>query len=197
MGKKASSSPTRILLLVGDRIGANCIAGGRKLSILDKFARYGWESTLAGVHRRVNPCPYAAKLGAQALEIDRLVDDIEDITAFDAISVLPGPSHGGLIESEAALEHVRKASAAGLIVSGWCHGVLVLAASGVIKGKQIVCHADDKATIELAGGTFVGHNHPPVTDGNLVTCARSYYYRAKNADAIKAAVTARAAALRT
>ena len=33
--------------------------------------------------------------------------------------------------------------------------------------------------------------HLPITDGNIVTGARSYYYRAKNAEAIKKAIDAR------
>jgi hypothetical protein len=35
-----------------------------------------------------------------------------------------------------------------------------------------------------AGGSFVGQDHSPVIDGTLVTGARSYSYRVKNADAI-------------
>jgi hypothetical protein len=54
-----------------------------------------------------------------------------------------------------------------------------------------VGHVDDKAAIEAAGGTFVGQDHPPIIDGTLVTGARSYFYRAKIADAIKQAVLAR------
>ena len=110
---------------------------------------------------------------------------------YDGVSILPGPSHNGLVESAAALRLLRDAVDSGLVVSAWCRAVRVLAAADLVRGKQIVGHEDDREFIEQAGGLFVGQDHPPVTDGTLVTEARSYYYRAKNADAIKAAVKAR------
>ena len=60
-----TKNPVHILLLAGDRIGANCMMGGRKLSIFDKFERYGWQMTLAGMRDHVSPCPYAAGLGVK------------------------------------------------------------------------------------------------------------------------------------
>ena len=191
MAAKTSESPVRILLLAGDRIGANCMMGGKRLSILDKFKRYGWEVTLAGLEETVSPCPYAAKIGATPMAVDCTIDEIEEIRAFDAVSILPGPSHERLIASERAMSLIRSAFDGRLVVSGWCRGVRVLAAAGVVRGKEVVGHADDRAAIAAAGGTFVGQDHPPIIDGTLVTGARSYYYRAKNADAIRNAVLAR------
>ena len=194
MSAKTTRQPVRNLVLVGDRIGANCLSGGRKLSILEKFAKYGWEVTIAGASATVMPCAYAAKLGLAAPQIDCLVDEIADVTAFDAICVLPGPTYNGLLQSEAAMHLIRQAAESGLVVSAWCRGVRVLAAAGVLQGKHVVGHSDDQEIIEQSGGIFVGHDHLPVTDGLLVTGARSYHYRAKNADAIKKAVDARASA---
>jgi len=187
-GDKRQASAVRMLLLVGDRIGANCFSAGKKLSIIDKFRRYGWDLVLAAATDAVQACPFAAKRGMTPPEISVIVDDIEGIEGFNGVSVLPGPSHAGLIESEHALRLIRDASQAGLVVSAWCRGVRVLAAADVIRGKQIVGHEDDREAIEEAGGVFIGQDHPPVTDGTLVTGARSYYYRAKNAEAIKKAV---------
>ncbi len=182
-----------MLLLVGDMIGANCLTGGKKLSILEKFERYGWDLTIAGTKDHVAPCPFAAERKLEAPKIDRLIDNITDVTEFDAVSILPGPSHTCLIESDHVLRLVHQAVDEGLVVSAWCRGVRVLAAADVVRGRQIVGHEDDKAFIEQAGGIFIGQDHPPITDENLVTGARSYYYRAKNADAIKKAVQARQA----
>jgi putative intracellular protease/amidase len=191
MTTKAQKRPIRILLLVGDRIGANCMMGGKKLSIIDTFRHYGWDVTLTGLSETVSPCPYAAKLGATPVTIDRTIDTIEDVTVFDVVSVLPGPSHQQLIASEHALVLIRVAYQQGLVVSGWCRGVRVLAAADVVRGRRVVGHADDRDAIETAGGTFVGQDHPPIIDGTLVTGARSYYYRAENADAINQAALSR------
>jgi putative intracellular protease/amidase len=182
--------PARILAIVGDRIGANCMMAGKKLSILDRFKHYGWDVTLSGVTNPVLPCPFAAQHGAESVSLDCTLDGIKDVSAFDAISILPGTSHRGLIESEHVMGLIRAAWDQGLVVSGWCRGVRALAAAGVLRGKQVVGHADDREAIEASGGVFLGQDHPPVIDGRLVTGARSYYYRTKNADAIKQAVQA-------
>lgn len=191
MPSKTTSGPVRMLLLWGDRYGANCTVGGRKLPILEKFRRYGWELTLAGAEAVVQPCAFAKGRGAEPVDLDCTIDALEDIAAFDGISVMPGPSHKGLIDSPRAMAIVRQAFEAGLVVSAWCRGVRVLAAADVLHGKRVVCHADDRDVIEAAGGFFVGHDHPPVIDETVVTGARSYYYRTKNADAIRDAMTAR------
>ncbi len=193
MKRVESQKRIRMLLLVGDLVGANCTSNENKLSICEKFRRYGWEVTLAGAERVVRPCGYAAERGATPLDLDCTVDELDSVLDYDGVSVLPGPSHSGLIKSKKALRMIREAAATGLVVSAWCHGVRVLAAADVIRGKRIVGHAADKDIVEAAGGIFVGHDHPPVTDGRLVTGARSYYYRAKNADAIRAAMLERLA----
>jgi putative intracellular protease/amidase len=193
MKKGKPEKKVRILVLVGDMVGANCTSNENKLSVLEKFRRYGWEVTLAGAVHTVHPCVYYAKHGGQALEVDCTVDEITDVLAYDGVSILPGPSHSGLIKSPRALQLVRDAVEGGLVVSAWCHAVRVLAAADVIRGKRIVGHETDKPTVEAAGGIFAGHDHPPVTDGRLVTGARSYFYRAKNAEAIRAAMLERLA----
>jgi putative intracellular protease/amidase len=181
----------RMLLLVGDRVGANCMMGGKKLSILEKFSRFGWEVTLAGVEARVEPCPFAAKRGAETMMLDTTVDAIHDVLVYDGVCVLPGTSFQGLIASDAAMRLLREGHENGLVVSGWCRGVGVLAEAGILQGKQVVGHEDDRGAIEDGGGVFVGQDHPPIIDGTVVTGARSYHYRAKNADAIRQAILAR------
>ncbi len=194
MPAKRTDRPVWMLLLWGDLYGANCTFSAKKLSILDKFRRYGWDLTSAGAERTVRPCAFAQQQGAEAVELDCTVDELGDVTEYDGISVMPGPAHRGLIGSTTAVALIRRAAAAGLVVSAWCRGVRVLAAADVLREKRVVGHADDREAIEAAGGVYVGHDHPPVIDGLLVTGARSYYYRTKNAEAIRAAMTDRRAA---
>lgn len=191
MSTAGNKRAIRLLLLIGDRYGGNCTMGGKKLSILDRFRSFGWNLTLAGVEKTASPCPFAAERGALPLDLDCIVSEIDDVTAFGGISVLPGPAFRGLIDSPHALTLIKTGFEQGLVISGWCRGVRVLAAADVVRGKDIVCHSDDRAFIEQAGGIFVGQDHPPVIDGTLVTGARSYHYRAKNAEAIKKAMAKR------
>jgi len=179
LASKDPGKPVKMLLLVGDRMGSNCFAGGKKLSIIEKFRRYGWDLTLAATTPTVAACPYAEQKGWEPPPIDCRLEEVPDVTTFDGVCV--------------AIGLIRRAAEAGLLVSAWCRGVKVLAAADVISGKQIVGHEDDREAIEKAGGIFVGQDHPPVTDGNVVTGARSYYFRAKNADAIKKAIGTRLA----
>ena len=193
MSAKGTERRVRMLLLWGDLYGANCTMSTKKLSIVDKFRRYGWDLTSAAATRTVEPCGFARERGAEAIEMDCTFDELADIEDFDGLSVMPGPAHRGLIDAPAVLEMIRHAADAGLVVSGWRRGVRVLAAADVLRGRQIVGHSDDRDAIEAAGGVFVGHDHPPVIDGRLVTGARSYHYRAKNADAIRVAMAERLA----
>ena len=194
MSAKKSERPVRMLLLWGDLYGANCTFNEKKLSILKKFRRYGWDLTLAGAERTVRPCAFAQQRGADPFELDCTIDELGEATDYDGLSVMPGPAHRGLIESPEVMRLVKKAADGGLVVSAWCRGLRVLAAADVIRGKRVVGHIDDKDVIEAAGGIYLGHDHPPVIDGRLVTGARSYYYRAKNAEAIRTAMAERRAA---
>ena len=195
MSAKKSGRPVRMLLLWGDLYGANCTSNAKKLSILEKFRRYGWDLTLAGAERTVRPCAFAQQRGAEPFELDCTVDELGEVTDYDGLSVMPGPAHQGLIASVKAMALIRRASDEGLVVSAWCRGLRVLAAADVIRGKRVVGHIDDKDVIEAAGGIYLGHDHPPVIDGRLVTGARSYYYRAKNAEAIRTAMVKRLASI--
>ena len=195
MSAERNERPVRMVLLWGDLYGANCTSSEKKLSIVDKFRRYGWDLTSVGAQKTVRPCAFAQQRGAEAIELDCTLEQIGDVTEYDGISIMPGPAHRGLIDSPVAMRMIRRAADEGLVLSGWCRGVRVLAAAGVLGGKRVVGHADDREAIEASGGVYVGHDHPPVIDGRLVTGARSYYYRAKNADAIPTAMLDRLATL--
>lgn len=195
MPAKRNDRPPRVLLLWGDLYGANCTSDVKKLSIFEKFRRYGWELTLAGAARAVRPCALAQQRGAEPFELDCTVDELGPATDYDGISVMPGPVHRGLIKSSKLMRLVGDAADAGLVLSAWCRGLRVLAAADVVRGKRVVGHIDDKDVLEEAGAIYVGHDHPPVIDGRLVTGARSYYYRAKNAEAIRTAMMDRLASM--
>jgi len=195
MSKTRKGSQARLLLLVGDMYGLNCTSNERRLSILEKLRRFGWDLTLVGIDRVVQPCRFGQERGAPPLRVDCLVCEIEDVSSYDGISILPGPVHAGLIHSPEALALLRRAASAGLVLSSWCRGTRVLAAANVIRGKKVVGHPADQEAIEKAGGIYLGQDCPPVIDGRLVTGARSYAYRAKMAEAIRAAIRERAATL--
>lgn len=85
--------------------------------------------------------------------------------------VLPGgraPEYLRL--NEAVLQLVRDFFAAGKPVAAICHGVQILSAAGVLKGRRCTAYAACSPEITLAGGQYVA---TPVdqayVEGNLIT----------------------------
>ena len=61
---------------------------------------------------------------------------------------------------------------AGKPVSAVCHGIEIISAAGIIKGKKVTTVAKCAMDCEQGGGTYV--NQPVVVQGNLVT-ARTWH----------------------
>ena len=191
----------RVLVLLDDQFGANVnfdtehfLLGHLDNNILKHFERYGWQVTLTALKARVDSCSASAEqLGSRSITVDTLLSDIVDVGCYDVLSVMPGSSHSALLHSTRALAMIREAARRGLVVSAWCRGVRVLAAAGVLDHRRIVGHADYRQEYEQAGAIFLGDDHPPVIDGNIVTAVRSRYYRTEACEAIAAAAAVRRA----
>lgn len=146
---------------------------------------YGWEVTITGMAEILTPCDYQSP--TLTLPVDILIPEIVDIAEYDCVSIMPGESHSLLLASQEALDLIRSAVDAGLIVSAWCKAVRVLAAADVIDGKHVTGDAEYQAEYEAAGAIF--HELvPPIIDGNIVTSVRSQYYRTEMCVAIATAL---------
>lgn len=174
----AYNDPIEILIIVDDGYGANVPP------ILDHFDDFGWNVTIAGLNQTVTSCEF---FGYVTMETDILIPDIEDVTVYDAVSVLPGEAHVNLLSSQTVLDLIKTAANANVVVSGWCKAVRVLAYADVIDGKNVTGHASFIAEYETAGATYVGEV-PPVIDGNIVTGVRSNYYQIHKCYAIGKAI---------
>jgi putative intracellular protease/amidase len=147
--------------------------------------QYGWNVTITGLFSTLEPCGYQS--GTATLDVDILIQDISNITEYDAISIMPGNSHDNLRESQVALDLIREAVDEELVVSAWCRAVRVLAAADVLDGVNITGHADYREEYEVAGAIF-NELVPPVIDGNIVTGVRSRFYRTEMCIAIATAL---------
>ncbi len=184
-----------ILALLPDNYGANYFLN------MDRFAYYGWEVTTAGAGQSVSPCPiYAGPLGCPTITVDKKTSEITDLSPYDAVIVMSG-SHwagnpcGSLINDVNSLAIISQMAGEGKVVAGMCSGVRVLAYAGVINGVNVTGNANCQNEYTSAGANFLGANLPPVTDGNIVTCARGDYFYIQNCDAIDNAIDAAAANL--
>ena len=87
---------------------------------------------------------------------------------YDAILVLGGRAPEYLRHDRRVLDLVRAFDQSGKWVFAICHGVQVLAAAGVISGKQVTAYAHCRWEIEASGATFVDTDEA-VRDGRIVT----------------------------
>jgi hypothetical protein len=168
-----------ILLILDHQFGRSCSA------IKLMLERYGWNITTSSVNPVLIPCPGLDP--SQVLTVDVLIRDIMDVTEYDCVSVMPGVGHLSLIASDAALNLISTAAEEGLIVSGWCTGVRVLAAADVINGRNVTGSAMYREEYEAAGATFI-EEETPIIDGNIVTVGRSRYYRNEMGHALASAL---------
>lgn len=170
--------PIELLVIVDDGYGGNVPP------ILNTFRHFGWNVTIAGVKENVTSCSY---LGYTVMDTDILIPSISDVSVYDAVTVLPGESHVNLLANQTALDLIKSAAEANVVVSGWCKAVRVLAYADVIDGKNVTGDASFVAEYEAAGATYVGESLP-VIDGNIVTSVRSNYYQIQTCYAIGKAI---------
>jgi len=180
-----------ILLLLDQNFGANYnfTIGDPSINIRQHFEQYGWNITVGGLATHLDSCNlYGAYFGQPSIDTDTLITEITDVTQYDCISIMPGRNHNNLVNNQALLDLLSDAANAGIVVSAWCRGVRVLAEANVLSGRNVVGHAAYQTAYENAGATYLGDDHPPVIDGNIVTGVRSRFYRTEMCEAIAEAV---------
>ncbi len=95
-----------------------------------------------------------------------------DPAAYDGLVLPGGTAPEYLAIDDRVLELVRAFSEADKPIAATCHGLLILAAAGVVEGKRCQGYPTVRPELEAAGATWV----PPsealdsaCTDGKLVT----------------------------
>ena len=178
---EAFSQKVRVLLIMDDDFGVSYkIAVKSILSIKQQFEDFGWDLTVAGVKDTLIPCSWSKDtFGAKKMKTDLKVSVIQDVSEYDAVVVLPGRSHENLIHNQHFLNLIAEANRQGIVIAGWCRGVRLLAAAGVIRDKNIIGHMDYADEYEKAGASYVHFYKkgvreffdviPPVADGNIIT----------------------------
>lgn len=175
-----STNDVKILFIMDNDYGANYHF------IRPILEGWGWEVTLTGTEMTIEPCDYQSS--SATLDMDMLISEVSSLSDYDAISIMPGESHEGLLNSQAALDLIKSAADMGIVVSAWCKAVRVLAAAGVINGKNVSGHASFASEYIAAGANYIPGDVPPVIDGNIVTTVRSRFYRPDMCEAIARAI---------
>ncbi len=183
-----SAQAINVLVILPANYGTNLFLNWNYMQEL------GWDVTLTGTADPVPPCTWARdRVIARTCSLDVLIDDIEDVTQYDAIIVSFGSNLaanpcGDLINSDATLNLLYAADQAGIVIAGMCGAVRVLAAADVIDGHHITGKEYYQDEYVAAGAIYDGPELAPIIDGNIVTCTRGMYYYMQNIDAVQDAI---------
>jgi protease I len=96
--------------------------------------------------------------------------DAVNVEEYDALCLPGGRAPEYLRLNEKVIAYTQHFAAAGKPIAAICHGIQILTAANVVKGKNLTCYYAVAPEVTMAGGTFV--NVPPteaVVDGNWVT----------------------------
>jgi len=173
---------SKILIITGD--------GGEAYEALyavHRFAEAGWNAVVAaGSQRRLNLVMHDFKPGwdtyierrGYGLQADQKFDDVR-VEDYAAVLVLGGRAPEYLRNNAKVLEIVREFDRQQKWIFAICHGVQVLAAAGLARGKRVTCYEHVRLEAEQAGAIFV--NEQTVRDGRIVTAqtwqSHPFFYR--------------------
>jgi len=150
--------PFQMLLMVGHQVDAVC--PGKKAG----------ETVATAIHDFEGEQTYSEKRGHNF----RLNADFAAVqeAKYDALVIPGGRAPEYLRMNARVLEIVKHFAAANKPIAAICHGAQILAAAGVLKGRQCSAYPAVQAEVELAGGKYVpasaGFDNAHI-DGNLIT----------------------------
>lgn len=174
-----------VLLLLSHRYGANYYLNR------DNYEQFGWHVTTTAVEKSVPACAP----GTTSVRVHRLLSEIGDVAEYDVVAIMPASKFGtqpfvDLLDSPEAMDLIRAAAAESMPIYASCSGVRLLAAAGILEGRQVIGEPRFKDEYEAAGATYIEGQPPPVIDGNIVTARRGLYYHLDNGDAVAIALEA-------
>lgn len=160
----------KILIITGDA-GESYEA----LYAVHRFREEGWTPVVAAPSRRrlhlvmhdFEPGwdTYVERVG-YGLEADISFDQI-DVSEYEAVLLLGGRAPEYLRNDKRLLNIVRAFDTGRKWIFAICHGVQILAAAGLVKGKCVTCYEHVRLEAEQAGGKF--RSDQAVRDGRIVT----------------------------
>lgn len=183
--EKAKSADVKVLFILSNNCGPNTYY------TMDDMEKYGWQITKTAMTLTVSPCPLLG--GLPTITVDKLLTDITNIAEYDAIALMPaswraGNAYADILASSYAKNLFKAANDSGLVIWTLCGGTRVLAAANIINGKKVLGASVYLSEYLNAGAIYMGDDHLPVIDGNIVTCMRDQFYHFKNAEAMTTAL---------
>ena len=165
------SKKEKILIITGD--------AGESYECLyakHRFEEAGYESVIAAPSvKRMNLVihdfepgwdTYIEKPG-YIVPSDVAFSDVEEVN-YKAVLLLGGRAPEFLRHNEKVIQIVKEFDQADKYIFSICHGIQILVAAGLVKGKTLTCYENVRFEVEVCGGTFVSDKEA-VKDGKYVT----------------------------
>jgi protease I len=148
--------PFQALLMVGHTVHAIC--PGKKAG----------EQVRTAIHDFEGDQTYSEKRGHN-FSLNATFEQVKP-EEYDALVIPGGRAPEYLRLNERVLEIVRHFARENKPIAAICHGAQILAAAGVLDGKQCSCYPAVGPEVTRAGGTFMEvEMTEAVVDGNLVS----------------------------
>ncbi|KAL3690675.1 hypothetical protein R1sor_004326 [Riccia sorocarpa] len=129
------------------------------------------ESVATAVHDFLGHQTYT-ELRGHNFTLNATFDEV-NADSYDALVIPGGRAPEYLSLDESVLSLVQNFTSSNKLVASICHGQLILAAAGVLEGKQCTAYPSLRPTVIAAGGNWV--DPEPITkcftDGKLITGA--------------------------
>ena len=160
----------KILILTGD--------GGESYETwfaVHRFKEAGYDTHVAAPSkRRLNLVMHDFEPGwdtyreapGYAMDSDLTFADVT-VGDYDAVVCIGGRAPEYLRNDPRVVALLREFDAQEKWIFSICHGVQLVAAAGLLKGRKVTCYEHCRIEAETAGGTFVGTE--AVRDGRLVS----------------------------
>lgn len=148
--------PFQMLLMVGHEVHAVCP---------DK--KKG-DKVFTAIHDFEGAQTYSEKPG-HLFALNYSFDEV-NLEEYDGLYIAGGRAPEYLRLNKRVIEIAQYFSSHNRPIAAVCHGIQILTAANVVKGKQLTAYYAVQPEVEAAGGTYV--NVPAdeaVTDGNLTT----------------------------
>jgi protease I len=148
--------PFQMMQMVGHIVHAVCP---------DKSAG---DKIITAIHDFEGDQTYSEKRGHHFV-LNASFSDVQ-VANYDALMIAGGRAPEYLRLNAKVIDIVKQFVAANKPIAAVCHGIQILTAADVVRGKKLTAYPAVAPEVTMAGGTYAAVNiDEAVTDGNLVT----------------------------
>ena len=140
-----------------------------------RFEEAGWKAVIAATKKkRLNSVlhdfhpdwnTYIEKPG-YLIQCDKTFDRVK-VAEYEAVMLIGGRAPEFLRHEAKVLRIVREFDRRGKWIFSICHGIQILIAAGLVKGRTVTCYENVRLEVQQAGGRWL--NRPSVVDGRIIT----------------------------